>query len=231
MKKTGVYILFFVLLLTTIILGKIFSADIQKDLVKEKRVFLYPVDKSFIEEGEIMKSINLEDSIWGHIKVKNIENNLMKNPYVAGAEVFKDLNGRLYAYIEQYHPVARVIGNKSYYIDDHGKKRPLSKHYTENVLLVFGNPGKEQTREIYELAALINEDPLLKEIITEIHLKNRRYLLKTKDLKAAVLFGDTLDKKEKFDKLKAIYLYLTKNKLNKKYQKINLIYNNQVVCN
>jgi cell division protein FtsQ len=212
-------------------LGNIFTADVQNDKLVQKIVKVYPLDKSFIENDEVMSLIKLDDSTYGKIKIDEIEKKLVENPFISRAEVYKDLNNHLYAYVEQYQPIARIIGKKSYYLDKEGEKRPLSKHYTENVILVFGDFNNQQLKEVHDLVSNIIQDSLLKEIITEIHVKQNKYIFKVKKMQAEVIFGEPDKQEDKLDKLKAIYLYMQKNKLENKYQKINLIYNNQVVCN
>ncbi len=231
MKKLLVNILFFSLLILTFGLGSYFSTDLKEDVLTQKKVVLHPFDKRFIEDEEVLALLKLKDSSLSKIKVEEIEKKLITNPYIANAEVYMDLNNRLYAYIEQYQPVARIIGRNSYYIDKDGNKKPLSKHYTENVILVFGNLSAKQQKEVYELIQKINADPVLKEIVTEIHLNNGRYSLRTQALSGNILFGDLNNSEEKLEKLKAIYAYLTKKKLHKKYHQLNLTYHNQVVCN
>ena len=231
MKKFITYISFIFILVITFGLGSFFSWELRKDKLKQKRVVLHPMDKRFIEEEEVMSLIKLQDSEMGKVSIESIEKKLEKNPYISKAEVYKDLNNNLYADIEQYKPIARIIGTESYYIDINGEKCPLSKHYTENAILVFGNFNKKQLNEVYKLVKHIKKDPLLNEIITEIHFKNTKYILRTKDLKADVIFGKTENFSMKLDKLKAMYMYLTHHKLNKKYHQINLEYNKQVVCN
>ncbi len=231
MKRILVYISFIFILIMTIVLGMFFSSDLQKDLIKQKKVELYPLDKRFIKDEEVLSLLNFKDSVFGKLSVDKIEQKLLTNPYVSNAEVYIDLNNHLYAYVEQYQPIARVIGSKSYYIDREGKTRPLSKHYTENVLLIFGNLNNQKQKEIYRLVKKINSDEILSKIVTEIHVKSDNYYLRTKDLASEIEFGTMNEADEKFEKLKAIYLYLTKHKFNKKYHQLNLTYHNQVVCN
>jgi len=231
MKVFLIYILFIVMLIFTFALGAFFSNQMTKDVLKQKAVIISPQDKRFIEDNEVMALINPKDSLLGRIDIQKIEEKLVANPYIANAEVYKDLNNHLYASIEQYKPIARIIGQNSYYLDINGHKRPLSKHYTENVILVFGNINQKQQSEIYELIKKINKDSLLSKIVTEIWVKKGKYTLKTKNLPAQIILGDTNDISTKLDKLKIIYLYLIQHKLNHKYHRLNLEYNKQVVCN
>ena len=231
MKKILANIIFIFLLILTLGLGKWFSQKFENEKIHDTKVLVYPLDKNFIQVNEIKKMINYKDSILGHIDISQLENQLKKNRFVARAEVYKDLNNNVYAYVEQFTPIARVMGDKSYYIDSQANKRPLSDHYTENVILVFGNPNEKKIQDIYHLIEKINADVFLKEKITEIHLNNQGdYLLKAMDFNPEVYFGDIKNIQKKLNKLKTILLFLKKNHLSNKYVKIDLSFDNQIVC-
>ncbi len=232
MKNTITHILLISLILLTVLLGGIFSNRLDKEVLKSKKVMVFPIDKNFIEPEEIAKLIKLKDTLSGKINVESIEKQLSKNNFIANVEVYKDLNSNLYCYVEQYKPIARVIGSTSYYIDVDGKKRPLSNHYTENVILVYGDLNTKGQDDVYKLLKTINSDNILTDLVTEIHYKKSRNIsLRLKEFKPVIKLGSIENLEEKIDKLKAIYSYLNKNKIDNKYKKIQLEYKNQVVCN
>ncbi len=231
MRKLLVNIIFVLLLVITIALGGLFSSALNKEKIKQTRVVIFPVDKNFIEPDEVKKMIDIGDSLTGKIDIQKIENKLKKNRFVAKAEVYKDLNANIYAYIEQFEPLARVVGNTSYYIDTEGKKRPLSVHYTENVPLVFGNPSKQQQKDIYQLLRQINKDQYLKDNLTEIHIDaSGKYKFRASGFKPDIIFGKYEDIAEKLSKLKGILMYLSQKKIKDKYNSLDLQFKNQIVC-
>jgi len=231
MKNFIHYILFITFLILTFVLGEVFSLRLNHEKILSKKVIISPIDKNFIEQNEVLKLLNFKDTLLGNIDITKLEKKLKNNKFIANAQVYKDLNNNVFAYIEQYKPIARVISSTSYYIDKDGIKRPLSNHYTENVILVFGNLDKNKQKQVYQLLKKIINDNILKELITEVHIDNYgNYKLRLKNFSPTISFGNNKNIGEKFIKLKAIYSYLTKYKLFKKYKKINLEYNNQVVC-
>lgn len=230
MKKTITGIATISILASTFLLGRYFDILLDNENMSSMNLEIYPQEKNFIEVDEIRKLIKIQDSSLKKIDVKSLENKLEKNAYISNAEVYKDLNDHVVAEIEQYHPMARVLGETSYYIDVSGTKKPLSNHYTEHVMLVFGELTGDNQKEVIRLIQMIDNDRILKEMISEIHLKNNHIRLKTDGLKADIIIDLKGNLEKELYKLKAIYAYLNKEKLENKYQQIDLRYEKQAVC-
>ncbi len=231
MKKKFYIIGLLFFLILTIGLGSIFDRLIEDEPVRIKNVYVFPLDKTFILPKEIAKLIPLNGKTYKSIDINEIEKKLEKNNFIQNAEVYKDLNGRLTAKIKQYQPIARVVHNSnSYYLDEKGDKKPLSTHFTENVVLVFGKIQDKEKNNLVELIKTINHDKILKNIVTEIHIKNNLIEVKTDLLAADMLIDLNTDLKKQLIKLKAIYAYLTKKHQTQKYHHIDLRYARQAVC-
>ena len=230
MKNTILTIATLLLLLITIVLGQIFDALAGKEKVHTAQVHIYPLAKTFIMPDEVKKMIKIKDSSYKNIDIVQLEKTLEQNDYIRNAEVYKDLNGRLIAEVDQYKPIARVMGNTSYYLDENGAKKPLSNHYTEKVVLVFGDVNAAQKDGLIRLIKDIHQDKFLNEIVSEIHLNYPAVWLKTDQLSANI----KIDLKENIDeqlyKLKAIYSYLVKQNKKNTYRQIDLRFQNQAVC-
>lgn len=212
------------------LLGRYFDRLFQNEKLQATQLRIYPMDKNFIETAEVQKLIKIKDSSLKNIDVIQMEQNLEKNDYISNAEVYKDLNGRMIAEIEQYHPIARVLGNSSYYIDVNGDKKPLSHHYTEHVVLIFGDLNKENRKEIIDLIKRIDEDEILKNLVSEIHTGKSVTSLKTVNLSADIRIDIHQNLDRQLFKLKVINSYLTGKKLEKQYKNIDLRYEKQAVC-
>jgi len=230
MKKGILFILTLGLFLVTIVLGSYFNAVVQNEKIAGVQVHIFPMEKTFVLDKEVKKMILIKDSIYKNINIEKLEQQLEKNDYISNAEVFKDLNGQVKANIEQYHPIARVFNEKSYYLDDDGQAKALSKHYTENVILIFGKLNKKIKKPVINLVKAINGDEELKAIVSEIHIGTSGVYLKTDQLDTNVFIDVEKDLKGQLYKLKAIYMYLVKNHKNKQYKNMDLRFVNQVVC-
>ena len=216
-----------ILILLTILLGGVFNMRLHQEKLQASVVKILPENKSFIKADEVAKSLHITDS--ATIDIKYFEEKLSKNKFINKAEVYRDLNGNLIAEVTQYKPIARVLGTNSYYLDENGHKRPLSHHYTENVVLIYGDISQKQQKNVVDLVKQIHQDELLNDIVSEIHIKPYGYNFRIKGIKAKfVLNNDAYE--AQLHKLKVMYVYLKKHRLVNKYQQIDLRYNKQVVC-
>jgi cell division protein FtsQ len=214
----------------SVLLGTYFDRLWQQEKLQQADLYIFPSEKSFIVPEEVKQIIKIKDSVIKSIKIDSLEKLLEKNDYIRNAEVYKDLNGRLVAEIEQYKPIARILGTKSYYIDIDGNEKPLSNHYTERVVLVFGNITEKNKSSLTALLKKIYEDKELNMIISEIHLEQNKIRLKINGTKANVIMNIPDEKNRQLYKLKVFNAYLHKKHLENKYKEIDLRFENQVVC-
>ena len=160
-----------------------------------------------------------------------LENALKSNPMIKNAEVYVAVNGTLNADIEQKTPIARVSTNASYYIDDEGFYMPLSINYSARVPLVTGYVEKNNLKSVYEIARKTNEDEFLKKHIIEIHQDiNKGLYLRLRQCDFLVKLGDINFLDKKINNLKAFYQKSLKEKTLNNYSKVNLQFENQVIC-
>jgi cell division protein FtsQ len=165
------------------------------------------------------------------IDLYNLENNVLKNPYVEKAAVFLTIGGVLKTNIKQRTPIARIFSNKdSYYIDRQGVKVPLSRNYSARVLLVSGVENSADINMILPLISYILEDDFLhKEIVGIVKSDVDEYEFSVRSGDYKIDFGKLNDLEVKFNKLKAFYNTTYKNKTIQEYKTITVKYHNQVV--
>jgi len=160
-----------------------------------------------------------------------LESALNSNPMIKSAEVYVSVNGVLNAEIEQKRPIARVCTNASYYIDDEGFYMPLSSNYSARVPLVTGYVEKNNLKNVFVVASKIELDDFLKRNVVEIHQNmDKDIYLKLRQCNFSVQLGniDYLDKK--INNLKAFYQKSLKENTLNNYSKVNLQFDNQVIC-
>ena len=167
-----------------------------------------------------------------NIFLNKLEKTLLSNEMIENAEVFLSIDGQLGAIITQKTPIARVNQDEqSYYIDSKGKKMPLSSNYSARVPIVEGITNGQVSNDTYTLAKMVYEDDFLKKQIVGIEqLENNEFILKTRIGDQIVELGDLRNIDIKIKKLKAFYQKTMQDKTLDKYKKINLVYNDQVVC-
>ena len=165
------------------------------------------------------------------LALNELEKALNSNPIIKNAEVYVSVNSTLTAKIEQKKPIARVNTNASYYIDDEGSYMPLSSNYTARVPLVTGQIEKNSLDNVFKVAQKIYNDEVLKKHVVEIHQnKDKTIYLKLRQNSFKVDLGKVKSLDKKFDNLKAFYQKALKDKTLNTYSKVNLQFDNQVVC-
>lgn len=251
-----------------VIIGVVFLAsvgfsDTRQGLMKCDKVVITILDtlgQSFVEQEDIRLIVHnkfgeLEGQKLSSINISLLEKIIANNPFVADAEVFSSVDGKLNIEVLQRRPVVRVVNfnQESFYIDDQGFFMPLSEKYTARVPIangyifhreaerkVQGLPleGGDKTDSInttigkvYNVANYISQDDFWSAQIEQI------YINATGDMELVprvglhtIVLGDGSNLEDKFARLFLFY----KEGLNKagwdKYKTINLKFKDQVVC-
>ena len=184
------------------------------------------VSKLLIQNKESVTSVPKDI-----LDLNELEMALNSNPIIKNAEVYLSVNAELTANIEQKKPIARVNTNASYYIDDEGSYMPLSSNYAARVPLVTGQIEKNNLDNVFKVAKKIYNDEILKKHVVEIHQnQDKTIYLKLRQNSFKVDLGKVKSLDKKFDNLKAFYQKALKDKTLNTYSKVNLQFDNQVVC-
>ena len=218
-------------------------------------------DLNFLDNDDVTKLItDRGDSIINQpkssINVSSIEKALNSYFAIENAEVFMSIDGKVSVELTQRNPIIRLITKtgEDYYIDDKGKPMPLSEKYTAKVIIANGNLDepyalrykysaeeisrdtllnkKSMIDELYTMAMYINKSEFWKSQIHQIYVnENNDMELVPLAGNQKIIFGDTTNLENKFEKLMIFY----KNGLNAtgwwdKYSTINLKFKNQIVC-
>ena len=184
------------------------------------------VSKLLIQNHGSVKNVAKET-----LDLNKLETSLKSNPMIKSAEVYVSVNGTLNAVIEQKTPIARVNTSAAYYIDENGLPMPLSKNYSARVPLVTGNVDKNNLNAIFKIATKIRNDEFLKTNVIEIYQnKDNELFLKLRKCKFLVQLGGLKAIDKKINNLKAFYQKNIKEKTLNNYSKVNLQFDNQVVC-
>lgn len=211
--------------------------------VRDIEDFFHETDMNII--GEPVSSINTKD----------LERKLKKYASVKNAEVYVTLEGDIRVEIDQRNPIVRVINKRgqSYYIDLEGTIMPLSGTYSSHVLIANGNivehyevnrtreifcnnTGENQQKnhlmcDLYELSKFIYEDDFWRTQIEQIYVNDEQEFELIPRVGAHVINLGSIDNyQQKFRNLQALYLHGLNNVGWNIYEKINLKFDNQVIC-
>lgn len=176
------------------------------------------------------------------LHLKSLENRVEEHKYVQQAEVYKDLTGNLIVRAEQSMPVARIIQEEApeAYISATGEILPVSDRYTARVMLISGAKTEELIeqsletdygRKIFEMVNFIDNHNFWKAQVAQINIMDDGELKIYPQVgKQYIEFGDPDKIQEKFKKLRIFYKEILPRKGWNNYERVNIKYNNQIVC-
>lgn len=193
---------------------------------------LYSGDNPVVIGGKL-NELNLND----------IEQNFYSNPFIKSAQVYTDINGRIFVHITQKKPIFKVINTTgvNYYIDDNGGKLPIYSKFTTRVpvangyiregISLFDRRNSLLLKDIYMLVNYINKDAFWKAQIEQIYVNEAGELeLIPKLGNHIILLGDVNNLENKLKNLMVFYKEGLKNAGWYTYKLINLKYSDQIVC-
>jgi len=187
------------------------------------------VNNMLIQNLKIHKYQSVESLL-----LKNLEQAVELNPMVQEAEVFYTIEGNLGALVTQRTPILRVVnGLESFYLDEHGKKMPLSGNYSSRVPIISDLYEKEVSADLTQMAIKIKNDPFLQKQIIAIKQDEgvvKQFELFTRVGNQTIEFGTIQNFDEKKKKLKAFYQNALNSNTLEVYDTINLKFKNQIVC-
>ncbi|MCK0156084.1 cell division protein FtsQ/DivIB [Cellulophaga sp. F20128] len=163
--------------------------------------------------------------------LNTVEKVLEANEMVKSAQVYLAVNGELTSKIIQRKPLGRIEGNSKFYLDDEGKRMPLSKNHSARVPIITGKITDESLNDCFKLIQFVNADNFLKKDIIGIHITQKDKIQLRLRLEDFVVTVGSLENLEgKFNNYKAFYRKAVKDQALDKYKAVSLEYNNQVVC-
>ncbi|MBT8255146.1 MAG: hypothetical protein KJO23_01270 [Bacteroidia bacterium] len=202
-------------------------SDLKVEFTDENSPFitLSTVNKLLIQNNDSLTSIAKETLV-----LKEMESRLLQNSMVRKAQVFVTVDGTLGAEIEQRNPIGRVSASPNYYVDEDGKKMPLSAVYAARVPLISGS-SKNNFTELTPLLLKIRDDEFMRLGVVGLHLySDGRVDLKMRKQEHKVIFGKLEHIERKFQNYKAFYHKAKKDKSLQEYRLVNLEFGNQVVA-
>lgn len=176
------------------------------------------------------------------LNLKELEKRIETNKYVKKANVYKDLKGNLIVEAFQNRPIARVLQTDApdAYISSDGQILPVSERYTARVTLVSGpytehlvkqDMQGDENQAIFQLINYIEEDAFWKAQIAQVDVQeDGEIILYPQVGKQQITFGKAEDIQDKFAKLTIFYKQILPRKGWSSYEKVNLKYQNQIVC-
>ena len=189
-------------------------------------------NKLFITKDSILKLIPTDYSDKNSIDINDIELTIDSNGFIKKSEAYVSIDGDFIIELKQRNPIGRIIsGTSTFYIDDESKIMATSKLHSSTVPVIFNLADSLNYDRIYKVCDLVYNDKFLKKNVTQINfLKNDNIILNFRKYDFDLIIGEYKNIGKKIKNFKAFYNRSVKNETLKKYSKINLQFENQVVC-
>ena len=189
------------------------------------------ITQSTVNKLLIQKFGRLENMPKEKLVLNTMEKVLQTNKMVKNAQVYLTIDGKLRSKIVQRKPIGRVEAENKFYVDDEGKRMPLSSSHSARVPIITGKITGESLEDVYEILKYINGDEFLRKNVIGIHIEDiDKYQLKFRLENFVVNLGSVKNLEEKFNNFKAFYAKANKDHTLEKYAIVSLEFNNQVVC-
>lgn len=236
MKKYFVYIkTILFLLLVGLILGFTSKRNAMRT-VSEVTITFSNEDNLFLTHQMvnnllIQKSKHVVNQAKTLINLQELENKVQAHPMVSSAQVSVGVTGELEVSVKQRKPLARMFNAQNVvYLDAKGLEMPLSSNYSARVPVINNKNGFIKPKEVFPLIQKIEADDFLKKLVVSVQKDQEGYWFQTRYNQQKVLLGDLNKINQKLKKLKVFYTFMEKDSLSGTFRKIDLQYNNQVVC-
>ena len=241
MLKKSAYILALVSL--PFLLWMLFGFNSGRDRTVCKKIEVEiksPTESKFLDAQYVIDRIQ-SNSVFGHLEgrrynefnIAELESYLIKDPFIADAEVYHEFNGTLGVEIKQKKALIRIepYGDKGYYLDEAGNKFSLSPKFSPDVVIATGHIDTAMRTELYTLARFVHENPFWNAQIQQIFVGTDRSIIIIPTVgRHQVIFGSTHRLQEKFKYLETFYKQVLNMQGWQRYKEIDLRFENQIVC-
>ncbi|PTB97140.1 cell division protein FtsQ [Marivirga lumbricoides] len=203
----------------------------------------------FINEGDIMDKVtkNGREMVvnlpFDNVKLKDIEQRIEALKFVQSAQVYRDLQGNMLIDAVQARPIARVFNpvGKDYYISDRGEILPVSERFTARVMVLSGSffrPYLEKNllidqagKDLFNFIQFIEKDKFWSAQFAQLEVnKSGMINIYPQVTKQIIEFGSVADYSEKLSKLKIFYDKILPDRGWNRYERVNLQFKDQIIC-
>lgn len=193
---------------------------------------------AFISDDEVrslleQKHLYPEGIPMNRIDLKEMEQALEAHQFILQAQCYKTADNVVHVKVSQRLPVMRILSDEGgdYFIDAHGK--PLRKvKYPADVVLATGAVSRHfAEHSLAPIGCYLQQNEFWNNQILQIHvLADSTLEVIPRVGNHIVYLGEAVDVEQKLGRLKVFYEEALNNVGWNKYSKIDLQFNNQIIC-
>lgn len=208
-----------------------------------------PYNQTYAEIKDLVGANGLKSL--GGTNIKQLEERLRDNPFVAEAEAYTTLERRFRIRLVERKPFMRFFtqSGQTYYIDEQMVIFPTHPEYVARVIVANGHIASVPVEQNHALplhqlinrkhaaiavaavAKVINRDDFLKALIDQIFVTEDSLIeLSPKIGNAPIMLGDTTNLSKKMAAISAFFRSQSANPQLGRFKTINASYRNQIVC-
>lgn len=179
------------------------------------------------------KGLSPADKPLDKINIRQLEEALSHQPFIAEAECYLTSSGKVAIDIYQRIPLLRVMSNNgdTYYLDHAGQILPVSGKPVHVAVATGFIDRKFAQDQLYQLGKYLQTDAFWNAQIEQINVTPRQELELVPRVGNEILFlGKAEDYQEKFRKLQTFYTEALSQVGWNKYERISVEFNNQIIC-
>ena len=177
------------------------------------------------------------------IDLKKIEERLNEQKYIESAQVYRDLAGVMKVDVKQERPIARIFGGrgKDHYISENGQILPVSKRFTARAMILSGPFFRnyldssmykdEKGKALFEFIKFIESDPFWSAQFAQLEVNKKGEVeIYPQVTKQIIEFGTVEGYEAKLSRLKIFYDKILPDRGWNRYNRVNLKFENQIIC-
>ena len=188
--------------------------------------------KGFIDNKEIVKSLISEKQFQNLIKDNEfvkVETKLKEIKSIENIDIYFNDKNELGIKLIDRTPIAYLKDSNSF-IDINGKVFKKMQPKNNSIITINGNISEQQILKIINVISAFKKDQFFDNKLKEIWFKNDHLYVRIKNLESDVKLGNQNKIIDKLKMLKGFYAYQLKNKNQKKYKQLDLVYNDRLVA-
>ncbi|WKK79587.2 cell division protein FtsQ/DivIB [Marivirga arenosa] len=176
-------------------------------------------------------------------KLKDLEERVNAHKFIQTAEVYRDLAGNMMVDAVQARPIARIFdpNGEDHYISDQGKILPVSDRFTARVMVLSGdffNPYLEKDmladqagKDLFHFIKFIEQDKFWSAQFAQLEVDDRGIInIYPQVTKQLIEFGTVYNYSDKLSKLKIFYDKILPDRGWNRYDRVNLQFKEQIIC-
>jgi cell division protein FtsQ len=175
---------------------------------------------------------SMENTLNSELNLYKLECDVSEHPLVKEVLVYQGVEGAIGVEVIQKKPVLRLyIDGSSKYLDSKGKIMPLSSNFTARLPVYRGPWNEELKLEVYRLISRFRESQFwIDELVGLTYKMEEGFVIFTRTGGHEVVLGSLNQLGTKLNKYEVFLRTAQSKGTVKDFRKINLKFNNQVVC-